>query len=84
MVQGAPDDHQVTNAHWNKPVLDVANGRARAQVKYFKVSVAVHANLLLAVLSQEYDVHRTGHVKRPHVNSFGINLRLDEAKVIRA
>jgi hypothetical protein len=49
-----------------------------------EVSAAVHANLLLAVLSQEYDVHRTGHVKRPHVNSFGINLRLDEAKVIRA
>jgi hypothetical protein len=49
-----------------------------------EVSAAVHANLLLAVLSQEDDVHRTRHVKRPHVNSFGINLRLDEAKVIGA
>jgi hypothetical protein len=84
MIESAPYHRQITLAHGQKPILNMVIGRTGAKVTHLEVVVPVHAHALARVTGKKCDIDRAGHVERPAVNSFRVDLRFNDTEVVQA
>jgi hypothetical protein len=84
MVKGAADDGEVALIEGQQAVLDAAVCRARTQIEHLKIPVPIHAHFVAIVHGKKQHVYRARRVKRPDVDAFGIDLRLNQVEVVAA